>query len=193
MAIEPIIAIHAGVAWTGSYALRIRLSRTLSIPIGRLQRGVPLDFPAGDYVYAGSAQGAATSLALPRRLLRHATRSEGRPAHALRAQLLEHFGAAGVSLRKLTPSVPKRLHWNIDYLLDCAEADLTQVFYIRSPLRLEHALVACLEADCAARPLIPGFGAHDHPGHTHLFAVPTGTPWRASWQREFERIAGAPI
>ncbi len=192
MTIEPIIAIHAGEAWTGSYALRIRLSRALSIPIGRLRRGVPLDFPPGDYIYAGSAQGVATSLVLPRRLLRHTIRSAARPAQTLRPQLLEHFGAFGVAISKLTSSVPKRLHWNIDYLLDCAEADLIQVFYIRSPLRLEHTLVAWLEADCTALALIPGFGAHDHPGHTHLFAVPAGTAWQVAWQREFERIAGGP-
>jgi Uri superfamily endonuclease len=188
---EPVIAIQAEECWIGTYALRLRLDRSLRIPIGRIQSGRPVDFPAGEYFYAGSALGAHSGLALPRRLLRHATRSAGRPAHPLCALLLEHFTAAGLDANRLLPRTPKRLHWNIDHLTGHPEISLVQVFYIRSPLRLEHALVAYLEQDPDTSIIVRGFGAHDHRGHTHLFAVPADAAWRSAWHDALRRLAGA--
>ena len=181
--VEQVVAIQCSACWVGSYALRIHLNTALSIAIGGFRHGRPIDFAQGDYVYVGSAQGAPAGLALPRRLLRHATRSAGQAPHALRTVLLSHFSAAGLDVPSLLPTSPKRLRWNIDYLLDRAEASLTQVFYIRSPIRMEHALAAHLEGDPSTRVVAHGFGAHDHQGHTHLLAVPADGLWWDDWNR----------
>ncbi len=186
---EPIIALQCDDCWIGTYALRLRFCRPLSVRVGRFQGGRPVDFPAGDYVYAGSALGAPNGFALPRRLLRHASRRAELPPHPLRADLLERFSAAGLDAARLLPKQPKRLHWNIDYLMDEPQTLLAQAFYIRSPMRLEHALVAYLEQDRDARIIVPGFGAHDHRGHTHLFAVPAETAWWDAWHGALRRIA----
>ncbi len=190
---EPVIQVQCDDCWIGTYALRLRLVRPLSIRAGRVQGGHPIDFPAGDYVYAGSALGAHSGHALPRRLLRHASRSVELPPHPLRAVLLERFSAGGLDAVRLLPRTPKRLHWNIDYLLDEPHTLLAQVYYIRSPLRLEHALVDYLEQDPAARIIVPGFGAHDHRGHTHLFAVPEETAWWDVWHDMLRRLVVAPF
>jgi len=186
---EPVIEVKCDDNWIGTYALRLRLHRPLSIRAGRVQGGRPIDFPTGDYIYAGSALGAPGGYALPRRLLRHASRSAELPPHPLRADLLERFSAGGLDAAGLLPRTPKRLHWNIDYLMDEPHTLLAQVFYIRCPLRLEHALVANLEQDPDTRIIVPGFGAHDHRGHTHLFAAPQETAWWHAWRDALRCLA----
>ena len=189
--LEPVIAIQSAAYWIGTYALRIHIDGPLDLRIGRLHRGEPIRFPTGPYLYVGSALGAADGFALPRRLIRHATRSAAQPAHGLRTTLLGHFAAAGLDAGQLALKTPKRLHWNIDHLLDHPGVDLVQVFYIRSPLRLEHALVNRLEHDPETSIIITGFGAHDHPGHTHLFSVPACESWHAKWRQTFPAVAAA--
>lgn len=189
--LEPVIAIQNAAGWIGTYALRIQLGEPLNVRIGRINRGEPVCFPAGDYLYIGSALGAAGALALPRRLIRHATRSAARPEHCIRSMLHDHFASAGLNVTQLTLKAPKRLRWNIDHLLDHLGVELVQVFYIRSPLRLEHALVIRLEQDQEASAIIPGFGAHDHPGHAHLFLVPALEPWHAAWRQTLQAAAVA--
>src|SRR5690606_294870 len=153
------------------------------VRIGRLQQGRTTAFPAGDYLYVGSALGPGGALSLPRRLIRHATRSAAKPAHRLRSVLLDHFAAAGLDAAQLPLKAPKRLHWNIVQLLDDTGVALVQVVYIRCTLRLEHALVDHLEHDTDASMIIAVFGAHDHPGHSHLFSNPACESWHAGWIR----------
>ncbi len=62
----------------GVYLLRIQLIEPLSVVFGRFRKGVVIPLSAGEYLYVGSALGG-----LGRRLLRHATRSDG-SAHPVR-------------------------------------------------------------------------------------------------------------
>lgn len=184
-----IIGIQSETCWVGTYALHIAISEPITIPIGRLHRGRPIYFPAGHYLYVGSALGAANSLALPRRLVRHAARSAGQQPHPVYLALLDHFAAEGLDASHLPLRAGKRLHWNIDHLLDHTAATLVQVFYIRSPHPLERVLVAHLEQDVETGIVAAGFGAQDHRGHTHLFAIPAGDAWLERWHRTVVTLA----
>ena len=161
--------------WVGAYILHIRSRRSAQIQVGRYNGGRPVNFAEGHYLYVGSAMGAGDGLYLPRRLVRHATRSAGLPPHACRDCLLAHFAKAGLSADRLTPSSSKRLFWNIDYLLNHAEAELQDILYFRSENRLEFAIAQRLESRGNTHAPAPGLGAHDHRGHTHFLAISGGS------------------
>lgn len=166
----------------GTYVLRLRLSKGLSVQIGRRTAGEPAWFPAGEYAYVGSALGRGTT-ALSRRLLRHATRSGSCPPHALGEELLGELRTAGMA-PGVSAQLAKKLHWHIDYLLQPASVQLIGCTILRSPRRLEPPLAALLEADGDAQVIYPGFGAGDAPGSTHLFRVPATRAW-------WDRLTGA--
>lgn len=151
----------------GAYVLLVRVANSLSIAFGRFREGHPIAVLAGAYVYAGSARGhGATSLA--GRLLRHATRSGGRPPHAIRDDLAARLAAAGL-VAPLPPA--KRLRWHVDYLLDEPAAEIRGVWAIRAAVPLEAALARWLASQPGVVPLAPGLGASDDPGQTHLLRV----------------------
>lgn len=163
---------HAG----GTYLLRIRVKAAVVVQFGRFQQGSPLLIPPGDYVYLGSALGRQGSMSLPRRLLRHASRSGHKPAHALRPQLQSDLQAIFPE-PKLTLPTNKKLRWHIDFLLDELVTELIHVIVIANGRRLEAELGQMLLGLAETAVLVPGLGATDIPGNTHLLSIPVQDEW----------------
>jgi len=161
----------------GTYLLRIAVSRPLPVAFGRFRGGEPVAVPRGTLVYVGSALAEKGAASLARRLLRHATRSGGKPPHHLRAEMLAAFSAAGLAAKNLFPKNEKKLRWHIDFLLEETAAEIDRVLVIRSPKRLESVVAAIVAADPRSMPLAAGLGASDTPGETHLFRVPDDEGW----------------
>ncbi len=165
-------AVILGDGWqSGAYVLGISLRTPLTLAFGRFQNGRPVSLGAGRYVYVGSAMGQRGSSSLAHRLLRHATRSDGRPPQTIRPALLAALQVAGLGPKALRPPVTKRVRWHVDYLLDEPAVTLSRVLAVRSERPLEHELAEWVAARPETEPLAPGLGASDHPGHTHLFAA----------------------
>lgn len=145
----------------GTYVLRIAIEKAVRLSLGRFRGGAPLDFPAGTYLYVGSARGRN---GLARRLLRHATRVQGLP-HTLRPALVQAF--------RLPPPQGKRLHWHIDYLLESPRVNLDAVYLWAEPdAPVERDLSRWLSAHPGVSIPFGGVGASDDPGGTHLLRVP---------------------
>ena len=161
----------------GSYVLRIRISRPMAVVFGRFKGGKAIALEAGDYAYVGSALAEAGATCLARRLVRHATRLDGRPPHPIRALMLAEFPRAGLCPAGLQPPAGKRPKWNVDHLLDLPCAELVGAYLVRSPARIEPALGKLLEDDPATVVFERGLGANDVPGNTHLLRVDAGERW----------------
>ena len=153
----------------GVYLLRMMVREPLCVVFGRFRRGAVIALSAGDYAYVGSAMGG-----LGRRLLRHATRSDG-SAHPVRPVLVDHFG--------LTPPSVKRLRWHVDYLLDRPEVALTHVIAMHTERRIESSIADWLMARQDTWIPAPGLGASDDKGHTHLLGVALGSTLWADFPR----------
>ena len=156
---------------TGAYVLWMSVNEALRLSFGRFRGGLPVTVAAGQYAYVGSAMGRSGATALAGRLLRHATRSPGKPSHAIRDELIAAFGAAGAGRPAPRPPATKRLHWHIDYLLDEAAVELTGITVVRTGTRVESELARRLAALPGVEPLLPGLGAADAPGETHLLRI----------------------
>lgn len=150
---------------TGAYILWLRVRSELTVAFGRFQRGEAVDVPPGLYAYVGSALGGG---GLARRLLRHATRTGGRPAHTIRAPLRAECERVEVGAPGLRPPDAKRLRWHVDYLLDEVEVEIDQITAVRTAARMESVLARRLSALPGVAPLAPGLGAGDARGETHL-------------------------
>ncbi|WP_246046662.1 GIY-YIG nuclease family protein [Chlorobaculum thiosulfatiphilum] len=154
----------------GSYILLIDLDRRIEVAFGKFRKGAPLELQPGHYVYVGSALGGAKGrFPLASRLLRHASRSEGRDAHAIRSALLDLFMSWGY--RQPGSQGTKKLHWHIDYLLDRKEAEIGHVFLFPGEARLEPQLAGQLASMPGASPVADRLGAQDAASGTHLFRV----------------------
>ncbi len=151
---------------SGVYLLHIRLEAGISISVGRFNGGEPIAFPAGDYLYLGSARNKT----LAARLLRHLRRSGVLPAQhlhrAFKQALLDH----GFPLAK-RKTASKRLHWHIDYLLDSLQTEVAHVLVVRTEERLEAELGRWLAAQPETEIIIEGLGASDVRGSTHLLRL----------------------
>ena len=175
---DPVVVLGENVR-TGAYVLRLQVARRLRIAFGRRRGGQRVCVPEGVYLYVGSAMGARGGSALAPRLLRHATRSQGRPPHRIRPVLGATLEAAGLGGR-LAPPDGKRLFWHVDYLLDSTDVELTHALVFRSRRRLEGALGRFLAGQPGTRPLEPGLGASDVRGSTHLLRLEADVAgWRA--------------
>ena len=161
----------------GTYILRIAVAVDLDVRFGRFRQGIPVAVQRGDVVYVGSAMARSGSMALVRRLMRHATRRPPKPPHHLRPALLDALHTAGLAQKETQPPASKKLFWNIDYLLDEGRVQLRHVIILRSAVRLEDEIAGALLVDPACRPIAPGLGAHDRPGSTHLLQVRAGDDW----------------
>lgn len=170
---------HSG----GTYILRLAVRQTITLALGRFKGGKPIAFPAGEYLYVGSALGKG-SAGLARRLVRHASRTGQRPPHPIRAHLIACFSPTNPAA--LLPPTGKRLRWHIDYLLDQPAVDLLGVLAIGSGARLENPLGRWLLADPATFIVEPGLGASDDPGGTHLLGVRAGDGWWAQLPRRLD-------
>ncbi len=162
------IAILGESTASGAYVLRIRVDVPLAVVFGRFQAGEPVALPAGEYVYVGSAMGLKGASSLARRLLRHATRSSGRPPQPLRPELLAALVKANLLAPSARPPASKALHWHVDYLLDKSAATLAGVIALPSPVRHETALAQLVANDRHTIAPASGLGASDAPGATHL-------------------------
>ena len=119
----------------GCCVLRIHLAASTRLRFGGFKEKKLVKLRAGEYAYVGSAlslQGSTSLASLARRLVRHATRSADKAPHAIRAAMLERFTAIGLATGDLLPRWPKRLHWNIDHLLDLDTAELTDAYLLRT-------------------------------------------------------------
>ena len=159
----------------GTYALVMELGSETSIAVGRLGRrsGVSeITFPAGCYIYFGSAHGGL----------------RGRVSRHLKGEGAE--GSVG--------SQKKHLHWHIDYLVQFA--DVTEVWYAlegeQDERRVRKDRLECLWCRAAgelpkAQLLIPGFGSSDCRCPSHLIYFPAPPSFELFHQLLEERGYGA--
>lgn len=152
----------------GHYILVLSVSSNLNVRFGRFQEGAPVSFPAGTCVYLGSALTQRNQPALPQRVLRHCTRSNGQPAHVIRDSLLEYFNQPGVCGSPVKVPTGKKLHWHIDYLVDYPEVSIRQVLLFPGEKPVEKQLGAWINAHPLSSQIVKGLGARDIPGNTHL-------------------------
>jgi Uri superfamily endonuclease len=176
MVLDPITVIGKDYQG-GTYVLRMRLRRNLRLRFGGFRGGKVIAMPEGEYVYVGSALSQRGATALGRRLVRHASRSEGKSNQAIRRTMVKRFREIGLGEGDLLPRSEKKMHWNVDHLLDRREVRLTHVIAIRSPKRVEGAIGQLLEQDCHTMIIEKGLGANDMPGNTHLVKVEAEEAW----------------
>jgi Uri superfamily endonuclease len=154
----------------GSYVLLIELDRRIEVAFGKFMCGATLELQPGHYLYVGSALGSANrGFPLASRLLRHASRSGNQPAHAIRSALLDLFISWGY--QQAGSQGTKKLHWHIDYLLDCREAEIKHAFIFPGAERLEPQLAELLAAMPETAPIADRLGAQDAASGTHLFRL----------------------
>lgn len=166
------ITFWGGVSQCGAYVLWVRAQIDSEIAFGRFRGGRPVPVAAGHYAYVGSAMGQRGASALAGRLLRHATRTGNKPPHAIRAAMADAFAAYQLGPVGLGPPAGKRLHWHVDYLLDESRIEIEAVTVIRTVEDVEGTLARGLAAVPGVVPLLPGLGASDAPGETHLLRLP---------------------
>lgn len=169
---QPEITILGEGCGAGTYLLLVRLHSPLSLSFGRFLGGRPIALPAGEYLYLGSALGAAKSGSpLARRMLRHASRSGRKPQHPLRRLMVREFRRIGLLEGPVGPAPEKRLRWHVDHLLDRREAEIVHAVAIRSPLRLEDPLSLILNTHPGAEAVAPRLGAMDAKSGAHLLRL----------------------
>jgi Uri superfamily endonuclease len=154
----------------GSYILFIRISSPVQVAFGKFQKSNIFTLPESDYLYIGSALGnSGTPLAA--RLIRHAGRSGTKRSHNIRKSLIKHFFGDAGALRYTSDVSKKKLHWHIDYLLDCAEAEIEHIVIIRCPSKIEHKLSAFLDSLEDTCPIARRLGAQDTRNSNHLLRI----------------------
>lgn len=174
------IAFLGSTYTQGIYLLCIHVTAPIVVTFGRFQGGRPIPIRPGAYLYIGSALGQRGATSLAGRLLRHATRSDSRPPHAIRIPLTMQLQEAGLlAHNKIITPPSKRCFWHIDYLVDQLAAEITQIIALRTSQRLEAQLARRLAHDPAVAPLVPGLGASDDRNATHLLRVDATASW---WQ-----------
>ena len=179
----PSLVFLGGESQGGSYILRIRLAEHTALQFGGFKRGMILELPAGEYVYVGSAMAKRGAASLANRLVRHATRSGRNEPHGIREEMLRRFKSIGLGNGNLEPTGQKKLHWNVDHLLDLPVAELTGACILRTPECLEARLGQFLERDPHTIVVEKGLGANDVPGNTHLLGFSGGAAWWSSLPR----------
>ena len=156
----------------GTYILFIHLSKKSSLCFGNFLGGKKIHLEPGFYMYIGSALNKKpSSMPLARRLVRHASRSNGKPAHEAREFMIRFFQKHQLATADLQPPANKKLHWHIDYLLDCPDARIITAFVIRSPLRLETAVSDLAESLDETFIIARKLGARDTRSGTHLLGI----------------------
>ena len=138
----------------GTYALLLKLDRQERLTVGRLGT---FDFPAGYYLYVGSALGPG---GLRTRLARYWRGSKGpSEPEAQRAS------PPTVSLSN-AEQASQKFHWHIDYLLQ--RARLVEVWGVFSTERLECQWGQVASGLPGARVPVRGFGSSDCRCSAHL-------------------------
>ena len=161
----------------GTYILRIRISESIKINFGRFKKGRLISLSDGDYTYVGSALSEKGSTSLARRLVRHATRSNDKPPHRIRKEMIKEFQECGLGQPNLIPMNGKKLFWNVDYMLDLESAEIINVIAIRSSQELEKTIGKSLEQNRHTQIIEKGLGANDTPNHTFILQVNSDNMW----------------
>ena len=172
----PAVTVSGTDSLGGTYILRIYVLQDIQVVFGHFQSSKPVLVPAGEMLYLGSAMRGLAS-----RVLRHGVRTADKPAHALYKPLLSEMKKVGLINGRFQPPTQKKLHWHIDYLLDEAAVYLTHAILIRSQERLENKLGNWLLAQPETAVLLPGLGASDIKGHTHLLQIQANS--EQFWER----------
>ena len=165
---SPRIVIIGAHHTSGSYILSILVKTEIAVQFGRFQNGRLITVPAGDYLYAGSAMGKRGASTLAHRLIRHTTRSEGKPPHQIQAALSGALVNHDLNPASTIPSGVKTPHWHIDYLLDSLDAEITGIICIRSAQKHETSLARIISEQPGVAILEKGLGATDTASGTHL-------------------------
>jgi Uri superfamily endonuclease len=158
----------------GLYLLRIGIAQGIQLPVGRLAGGRAIAFEPGLYTYIGSAKALRGPSSLPGRLLRHAVRTPWKPVQPILPDLIQTLDQAGLPGK---PPAAKRPHWHIDHLLDHPSVSLTAILALCTEQLTESDLAAILAQLPQVSIPVPGFGASDHRGSTHLFRIPSNPAW----------------
>lgn len=182
----PKISILGNDSQAGTYVLRIRLSENTKLKFGRFKKGKLISLSAGDYTYVGSALSEKGSTSLARRLVRHTTRTETKPYHRIRDEMLNQFSVSGLGPQDPLPKKGKKLFWNIDHLLDLEIAEIINVLAIRSSERLESTLGKHLEHKKETLIIEKGLGANDSPNNTYILRVIKDDSWWLSLVDEIQ-------
>jgi Uri superfamily endonuclease len=124
----------------GTYLLELHLGAEQRIRVGSLGE---IRFPAGFYLYAGSALGPG----------------------GLQARLARHLR------RRSDPGTPKKLHWHVDYVRE--HVDWQGAWIRAGAERLECAWAAAICCLSGAEIVARGFGASDCGCRAHLVHLPT--------------------
>ncbi len=146
----------------GTYLLHICVRKGLWIRYGRFHQGQPIETPAGQYLYIGSALGRNGAASLPHRLLRHTTRAAALP-HPIRQTVTDAF--------QMEAPAAKRLRWHVDYLVEETSVAIHHITIIQNRQRLESDIARILTNLPECRPLAPGLGATDDPGLSHILRL----------------------
>lgn len=125
----------------GTYALLLKLDKQERITVGKLGT---FDFPAGYYLYVGSALGPG----------------------GLRARLARHQRSSESSAQSSSGQTGKKLRWHIDYLLQ--RAQLIEVWSVASEERLECKWGKLARELSGAQVPVRGFGSSDCRCPAHL-------------------------
>jgi hypothetical protein len=194
------LAVIGSNSLCGLYVLRIVVKRALKIYLRRSKWSRKILVEPGEYSYVGSAFGRGCPL--PRRLVRHASRSGHKRPHAFRETLLTEFARCGWGGDELLPpnGKPPRIY-NVDHLLDESAAELIGAYAIRLPdpgttelhREVEGRLGRFLMDDPASSIFEPRLGAQDYrkhepgkPRQTHLLRVEADECW---WESLSARLA----
>jgi len=164
----------------GSYLLLIRISSPFQLAFGRFQQGRLFTISKGNYLYIGSALGR-TGNPLAKRLIRHASRSNGKQPHEIRAAIIKLFSSDDGIGNCATEPTDKKLHWHIDYLLEQSEAEITHIAMIQHPEKLEDKLSEFLASLHGTSPLAPRLGAQDTRNSSHILSL-------SDWQEVLEQL-----
>jgi len=145
-------------AEAGTYALLLKLDKQERITVGKLGT---FDFPAGYYLYVGSALGPG----------------------GLRARLARHRRDSKSSSQSSSRQKGKKLHWHIDYLLQ--QAQLIKVWSVASEQRLECKWSEVARRLSGAQVPVRGFGSSDCRCPAHLIYF-SARPSREQFERALQ-------
>jgi Uri superfamily endonuclease len=144
----------------GTYALLLKLDKQERITVGKLGT---FDFPAGYYLYVGSALGPG----------------------GLQARLARHQRGSENSSQSSSSQRGKKLHWHIDYLLQ--RGQLIEVWSVVSEERLECKWSEVARGLSGAQVPVRGFGSSDCRCLTHLIYF-SARPNREQFERALQKL-----
>jgi Uri superfamily endonuclease len=174
-----------GERWPGgSYVLRFHVAERLVIPCGRFDKGKPVTFEPGNYLYVGSGMAKRGPSSLAGRLTRHASRLYNRPPHAIRAFMMAQFPSFG--LGHYEPDGMKNPKWNVDWPLNQTCVTLTAAYAISTLWEIEGHLAKFLENDDATVVFKRRLGGNDFKDTTHVLRVDADETW---WDQLPEKLA----